>query len=293
VSSPSTLSKSTTGESNKQTLELIAATDTSKPLKSADQSLLHRFHSVNETSAPRAAPRLYCEDALSPHADIKLSERAARHAQALRLQVGDALTLFDGSGDEWSATLSALSKRGSFATLQQHHHIERESSLPVHLLQGVCAGDRMDVVLQKATELGVTTIQPIATLRSVVRLPAERQQRRQAHWQNIAIAACEQCGRNIIPPVAPSISLAEYLSTAPHEGLRIMLNPMGEHRLAEIQRPAGVNLLIGPEGGLTPDEIDLATAHGFIGVRFGPRILRTETAPLAALAAMQCLWGDC
>jgi 16S rRNA (uracil1498-N3)-methyltransferase len=248
---------------------------------------------VNETSAPRAAPRLYCENALSSGADIKLSERAARHVQALRLQVGDALTLFDGSGDEWSATLSTLSKRGSFATLQQRRRVERESSLSVHLLQGVCAGDRMDIVLQKATELGVAAIQPIAALRSIVRLPAERQQRRQVHWQNVAIAACEQCGRNIIPPVAPSIGLGEYLSTAPREGLRIMLNPMGEHRLAQIQRPASVNLLIGPEGGLTPDEIELAGLHGFISVRFGPRILRTETAPLAALAAMQSLWGDC
>lgn len=248
---------------------------------------------MNETSASRAAPRLYCESALSLGTDIELSERATRHAQALRLQVGDALTLFDGSGDEWSATLSALSKRGGFATLQQCHDIGRESSLPVHLLQGVCAGDRMDIVLQKATELGVAAIQPISSLRSIVRLPAERQQRRQVHWQNVAIAACEQCGRNIIPRVAPSLSLAEYLSAAPAEGLRIMLSPTGEHRLADIQRPASVSLLIGPEGGLAPDEIDLASLHGFISVRFGPRILRTETAPLAALAAMQSLWGDC
>ncbi|HKO88973.1 MAG TPA: 16S rRNA (uracil(1498)-N(3))-methyltransferase [Burkholderiales bacterium] len=250
---------------------------------------------MNDFSSPRPAPRLYCELPLAAGARIELPERAAKHVQALRLRVGDALTLFSGDGREWAAKLRTLSKRSTEAEVGPPSEIERESPLEIHLLQGICAGDRMDLVLQKATELGVTSIQPLVTIRSIVRLSSDRQEKREAHWQNVVIAACEQCGRNRIPLVKPSLGLNNYLSEPPQDGaLRILLSPDGSTRLRDLPRPTTpLHVLIGPEGGLAGDERQLGMELGFVSVRFGPRILRTETAPLAAMAAMQALWGDC
>jgi 16S rRNA (uracil1498-N3)-methyltransferase len=171
--------------------------------------------------------------------------------------------------------------------------VDRESPLEVRLAQGVCAGDRMDLVLQKATELGVASIRPLVTARSIVRLSSERQGRRDAQWQNVVIAACEQCGRNRIPAVEPSVAFGEFLARLPHDGTRIQLVPEGDATLRALAPRAPVTILIGPEGGLAPEECALALAAGFGAVRFGPRILRTETAPLAALAVLQALYGDC
>jgi len=240
------------------------------------------------------APRLYHDGPLSPGAMIDLSERAARHVQALRLRVGNPITLFNGDGTEWEATLTLISKRSTVASVGGRSAVDRESPLEILLLQGVCASDRMDLVLQKATELGVTAIQPLVTSRSIVRLSSERQERRQIHWQNVVIAACEQCGRNAIPDVAPGIEFTAMLAQLPGDGSRLLLSPDGSTNLRSLSAPPQrLTLLIGPEGGLAPDERMLALAAGFVPIRFGPRILRTETAPLAALAALQALWGDC
>jgi len=244
-----------------------------------------------------AAPRLYCEAKLTPGATVELPERAARHVAALRLRVGDPLTLFGGDGFESAAVLTGIGKRGVTAAVHERRAIDRESPLEVRLAQGVCAGDRMDLVLQKATELGVASIQPVITVRSVVRLSSERQERRETHWQNVVIAACEQCGRNVVPPVAPSRSFEEFLAAflaAPAQtGTRVLLAPDGEATVRSLAPRAPMTVLVGPEGGLAPEEREIAVAAGFVTVRFGPRVLRTETAPLAALAALQAIYGDC
>jgi 16S rRNA (uracil1498-N3)-methyltransferase len=240
-----------------------------------------------------AAPRLYCEETLSPGATVELPDRAARHVAALRLRTGDAVTLFGGDGHESAAVITGLGKRGVYAAVRDRRAVDRESPLAVHLAQGVCAGDRMDLVLQKATELGVAAIQPVVTARSVVRLSSERRERRETHWQNVVIAACEQCGRNRVPPVAPSIAFGDYFSALPAAGTRVLLAPDGEATLRSLAVKPPVAMLIGPEGGLAPEEQRIAAAAGYVTVRFGPRVLRTETAPLAALAALQALYGDC
>lgn len=248
------------------------------------------------TTAFSAAPRLHCEATLTPGATVELPERAARHVAALRLRVGAAVTLFNGDGHESAAVLTRIGKRGVVAVVRERRAVDRESPLAVRLVQGVCAGDRMDLVLQKATELGVAAIQPVVAARSIVRLSSERQERRETHWQNIVIAACEQCGRNVIPQVAPSLGFGEFiagLSAPPEAGTRLLLAPDGTASVRELAPQAPVTVLIGPEGGLAPEEREIAVAAGFTTVRFGPRTLRTETAPLAALAALQALYGDC
>lgn len=245
-------------------------------------------------SAPAfAGPRLYCETGLAPGAHVDLPERAARHVAALRLHAGDALTLFAGDGYEWRATLSAVDRRGVRVAVHERRAASRESPLPITLAQGICAADRMDLVLQKATELGVTRIRPLVTARAIVRLSQQRQERRETHWQNVAIAACEQCGRNVVPAVAPVAGLRDFLAEPAAPGTRILLSPAADAMLRTLQPRGPVTILVGPEGGLTDDERELAALAGFVPVRFGPRILRTETAPLAAIAALQALYGDC
>jgi 16S rRNA (uracil1498-N3)-methyltransferase len=242
---------------------------------------------------PLRAPRLHCREPLAPGATIVLDERAARHVAALRLRAGDAVTLFAGDGAEWDGMLAEVGKRGVTVALRARRAVDRESPLEVQLAQGVCSSDRMDLLLQKATELGVAAVHPVVTERSIVRLSGERLERREAHWQNVVIAACEQCGRNTVPRVAPARSFTDFLADPPAAGLKLLLAPDGAHRLRDLAPTGPVLLLIGPEGGLAPDERALALHTGFAPVAFGPRILRTETAPLAALAALQALFGDC
>ncbi len=242
---------------------------------------------------PARPPRFHCEAVLSPGAGVELPERAARHVAALRLRAGDEVVLFNGDGAESAATLVAIGKRGAVAAVRERRPVDRESPFEIHLAQGICAGDRMDLVLQKATELGIASIQPVVTARSIIRLDRERRERRETHWQNVVIAACEQCGRNLVPPVAPSTGLPEFVALPARGGTRILLAPDGEATLRSLAPRPPVTVLIGPEGGLAPEEREIATARGFSAVRFGPRILRTETAPLAALAALQSLYGDC
>jgi len=237
--------------------------------------------------------RLYCDLPLSPGAEIVLPDAAARHAvTVLRLQVGDTLDLFNGEGGEYRASIVAASKRETRVRLIAFHAAERESPLEITLALGISAGERMDYSLQKATELGVTAIQPLATERSVVKLAGERADRRLQHWQHVVIAACEQCGRNRVPAVAPVQTLFAYLAAVERNVRLLMLSPHAATPLKRVPPAASVVLLIGAEGGLAPAEFQAAEASGFEPVSLGPRILRTETAPVAALAVLQALWGD-
>lgn len=243
---------------------------------------------------PRSAgTRLYCDLPLSPGAEIVLPEAAARHAvTVLRLQAGDALTLFNGAGGEYSASLVAVNKREARARLIDFHAVERESPMQITLALGISAGERMDYSLQKATELGVSAIQPLSTERSLVKLAGERADKRQQHWQHVVIAACEQCGRNRVPAVAPVQKLFSYLASVDRSERRLLLSPDASTPLKRAAPAARVVLLIGAEGGFAPAEYEAAETSGFEPVSLGPRILRTETAPVAALAVLQALWGD-
>lgn len=245
-------------------------------------------------ASPRsAATRLYCDLPLSSGAEIALPESAARHAvTVLRLQVGDALSLFNGEGGEYSARLVAVNKHEARARVAEFRALERESPLAITLALGISAGERMDYSLQKATELGVSAIAPLATERSVVKLAGERADKRLHHWRNVVVAACEQCGRNRVPAVAPVQTLFSYLARADRGARLLMLSPDAATPLKSMPPSAALVLLIGAEGGFSQAEDEAARASGFEPVSLGPRILRTETAPVAALAALQMLWGD-
>lgn len=213
----------------------------------------------------------------------------------LRMQAGDVLTLFDGRGAEYSAHIKRIDKSGVTLSVGSRAALSRESPLVVTLAQGVSSGERMDYTVQKCVELGVTAIQPLMTQKSVVRLSGERAERRVTHWQSVAAAACEQCGRNLMPAVLPLQPLMPWLgSGAAREGMRFLLSPLAATaRLRDMTQPReAVTLLVGPEGGWNADETAAALAAGFQPLALGPRVLRTETAAVATLAAMQALWGD-
>lgn len=244
-------------------------------------------------------PRFHCPPAphriLAPGAQVTLPEVAARHAlKVLRMREGDALTLFDGCDGEWQAELKVGAGGTAQALLKTHISREVESPLDLTLVQALPSGDKMDWVVEKCVELGVTAIQPVVAKRSVIRLSAERMERRTAHWNAIAAAACEQCGRNRVPVVAPVLDLPQYLAMAKDQNaLRLMLAPAAASSLRELPPPAEpVLFMVGPEGGWEDGELRAATAAGFSLHQLGPRVLRTETAGMTALATMQALWGD-
>jgi 16S rRNA (uracil1498-N3)-methyltransferase len=243
--------------------------------------------------ASRLVPRFFAPVQLSPGAEIELPERVARHCAVLRLRRGDAVILFNGEGGEFPAELTRVSRGDARARVTSSQTPERESPLTIALAQCVSSGDRMDAALQKSTELGVFRIVPIASERAVVKLSMDRADRRLTHWRNVVVAACEQCGRNRVPEVTAITDLTSFLRQAAGDGLRLLLAPDADRDLKQLAPPREVTLLVGPEGGLTPDERLRAERSGFVPIRFGPRVLRTETAPLAAIAAMQALWGDC
>jgi len=238
-------------------------------------------------------PRFHVTVTPLPGAEIELPGWAARHCAVLRLRRGDSVVVFDGTGGEFAAELTLSSNDTTRARVVSKHAVERESPLGITLAQCISGGDRMDLTLQKSTELGVTRIVPIASERSIVKLSPDRADRRVTHWRKVVIAACEQCGRNRIPDVTRITDLDAFLAEPFGDALRLLLSPDAEGDLKRFDPPKSVTLLVGPEGGLAPRERRHAENRGFLPVRFGPRVLRTETAPLAVLAAMQGLWGDC
>jgi 16S rRNA (uracil1498-N3)-methyltransferase len=238
--------------------------------------------------------RLYVDQALGPAGtEFDLPPGAARHAQVLRLQPGDALTLFDGRSDtEWTAAVTAMTRRDVRVRLEAAHAVSTERRLAVTLAVVMPANDRMDFLVEKATELGAAAVQPLMSERSVLRLSGERADKKRAHWQGVAQAAAEQSGRVRVPAIAPVASLPAWLARGGGSGLRLMADP-GAPPLptARIDSPAALTLLSGPEGGLSDAERASAQAAGFLPVGLGPRILRADTAPLAVLAWLG-LGGD-
>ncbi len=236
-------------------------------------------------------PRIHCDLRLGPGAQFALAPEAAQHvAKSLRLKTGDSLTVFDGRGGEYEAVIQRVERDRVDVKLGAWHDVDRESTLDIGLVQGLPEADKMDWIIQKAAELGVAWIQPVVCDRSVVRLSGERAERREAHWRRVAVAACEQCGRNRIPDVRPTLGFLTWVA-APPVTRRWMLVPDGTP-VAVMPPPEGpVELLVGPEGGLSERERELA-GRASEPVALGRRVLRTETAPLVAIAAMHALWGD-
>jgi 16S rRNA (uracil1498-N3)-methyltransferase len=231
-------------------------------------------------------PRLHCAQPLAGGQSMDLPPGAARHAQVLRLQPGAAVTLFDGRGGEYGATIERMGRSSVQVLVGEHRPIEREARRAIHLAVGIPANERMDWLVEKATELGAASIQPLLAQRSVVRLSHERGTRRQAHWQGVAIAACEQCGRNRVPLVHEPAELAAWLRGDHDGGTRWVLS-LGRDASEPTQEAAAADswtVLSGPEGGLAPEEEAAARAAGFRPMSLGPRVLRAETAPLVALA---------
>ena len=237
--------------------------------------------------------RVYVDAPLTPGERVALEGSAATHiTRVLRLRPGDALTLFNGQGGEYAASIAEARGGRLSVAVGEAQPIERESALGLTLAQGVSRGERMDLVVQKATELGVGGIAPVFTERSVVRLSAPQAARKLEHWRAIAVSACEQSGRNRLPQLSAPVPLADFLKAAA-PGTRLLLSPEGAVRIQDLPRPAAaVTVLIGPEGGLTEAERAAAVAAGFTPVRLGPRVLRTETAAIAALSVLQSAFGD-
>nr|VFJ48464.1 MAG: 16S rRNA m(3)U-1498 methyltransferase [Candidatus Kentron sp. DK] len=248
-------------------------------------------------------PRVYLDTALHPASTLALPVDAARHVtRVLRLRPGMPLTLFNGEGGEFDAEIAEI--RGQTVTVHigQYRDVDRESPLTLRLVQGISRGERMDWVIQKAVELGVARIEPVFMARSVVRLDARRAILRRQHWRGVAVSACEQCGRNRIPEVARPVSFGEwaegYRANGPDgaghpPGISLLLQPDAEKRLTDIAYTGGpITLLAGPEGGVTETEAGRAVSIGFMPIVLGPRILRTETAALAAFSAIALHWGD-
>lgn len=238
-------------------------------------------------------PRIYVEAPLAEGALIPIDgESASRLARVLRLRSGDHVTLFNGQGGEWEGVVSSARLARVEVRIDAHRSIERESPLSITLVQGISRGERMDYTVQKAVELGIAAIVPVLTAHSVVELGMERRARRIAHWQRIVTHACEQCGRNRVPGVAPVARLDEWLAK-PAAGLKLILWREGALVASDLPEPPGaVTLLVGPEGGFEREEVSAARAAGYQPLRLGPRTLRTETAALAVLAMLQGLWGD-
>ena len=238
--------------------------------------------------------RVYVEEQLATGKSCTLEGSAANHImRVLRLRDGDVLTLFDGRGGEYGARITGFRKDSVQAEVQEHRDVERESKLDLTLAQGISRGERMDWVMQKATELGVTRIVPLITTRTMVKLDERQSERKVEHWRAIAIAACEQSGRNRVPEIVTPCGFREVLRPAGEEAARrLLLSPTGSLNARDLALSGSVTILVGPEGGLSPEEQDLAIDAGFEQVRMGPRVLRTETAAIAALTILQHDYGD-
>jgi 16S rRNA (uracil1498-N3)-methyltransferase len=231
-------------------------------------------------------PRFYCPTPLTTGQSLDLPDGPARHVQVLRLQPGSAVTLFNGEGGEYVARVTQMGRASVHVEVGVHHSVEREAQGAVHLLVGMPTNERMDWLVEKATELGASSVAPLVTERTILKLSGERAEKKRAHWQAIAVAACEQCGRNRVPRVHAAQTLENALAQLPPNGLRLLLS------LDASAQPVGgagaqpCYVLSGPEGGLSASEELLALSHRFIRTTVGPRVLRAETAPLALLAAL-------
>lgn len=239
--------------------------------------------------------RAFIDAPLTPGTRVTLPDDAAAHlVRVLRLRPGDDCVLFNGDGHDYDAQLVEADKRGATADVLAARAIDNESPLRIVLLQGIARGEKMDLILQKATELGVARIVPVDAERTEVRLEGDRLRKRVAHWRSVVASACEQCGRTRIPQISDPVAIHAIGPHASDAVLRLTLDPMGEHGLPALSVPpsATVALAIGPEGGWSPRDRDALRTAGYRGLRLGPRILRTETAGLAAIAALQAIHGD-
>ncbi|MDH5485413.1 MAG: 16S rRNA (uracil(1498)-N(3))-methyltransferase [Gammaproteobacteria bacterium] len=237
-------------------------------------------------------PRIYQDTELNNGARIQLDAASSHHlVKVLRVQDGASIVLFNGNGNDYQAVID-IQKRQAFALIQSSIKINTESGLALTLLLGISKGDRMDISIQKSVELGVHKIIPVVTQRTVVNLKHDRGEKKLNHWQGIIINACEQSGRSRIPELAPITRLEDHLSIDASK-LKLILDPYADKGINTIQyNNENISFLIGPEGGLSDEEIKLAMGQGFYGIRMGPRILRTETAAITAISVMQALWGD-
>jgi 16S rRNA (uracil1498-N3)-methyltransferase len=234
-------------------------------------------------------PRFHCPTPLTTGLAFSLPAGAARHVQVLRMQPGDVITLFNGEGGEFDATVTRMGRSDVDVEVGAHRPVEREAARAVHLLAGITANDRMDWLVEKATELGVASITPLVAERSVLKLKGERADKKLAHWQGVAVAAAEQCGRNRLPTIHPAVTLTDWLKKAPPCERWVLSLSEGTQPLTQMHSPqtlAPVTVLSGPEGGLSPGEEAAALAAGFTPITLGPRVLRAETAPLAVLALL-------
>lgn len=239
--------------------------------------------------------RVFVDQPLASGLRIALPESAGAHlVRVLRLREGEPCVLFNGDGHDYDAVLLAANKRGAEVDITGRRAIENESPLRITLLQGIARGEKMDLILQKATELGVAAIAPVFADRTEVRLDGERLDKRMTHWRSVVISACEQSGRTRIPELLPARALADTAAALPPDALKLTLDPQGEHRFDMLALPDAPDVVvgIGPEGGWSEKDRDILRTHGFGGLRLGPRILRTETAGLAAIAALQARFGD-
>jgi 16S rRNA (uracil1498-N3)-methyltransferase len=237
-------------------------------------------------------PRIFHPGSLQPHGELELSESAANHvARVLRMREQSPLVIFNGEGGEYPARISLIEKRHVVVLIGEHVMSDVESPLKITLAQGISRGERMDYTLQKAVELGISTIVPLVTEHCMVELKGDRLEKRLEHWRGVIIGACEQCGRNSLPELHPVTTFLAWLKM-PGEGLRLLLDHRAEGSINTLDAASSFTLLIGPEGGLSPSEQQQARATGYQGIRLGPRILRTETAALVALSALQARFGD-
>ncbi|MGB1141423.1 MAG: 16S rRNA (uracil(1498)-N(3))-methyltransferase [Halioglobus sp.] len=237
-------------------------------------------------------PRIYTQAPLSEGTSRELEQGPSQHiARALRMQVDDALVLFDGSGAEYPATITSVTKKHVSVAIGERQAVSKESPLAIHLGIALSRGERMDFVIQKATELGVTELTPLFTERVEVKLNQERSEKKLRHWEAVAISACEQSGRNTLPSIHPPRQLVQWLDDTAAD-LKLVMHHRADKAAEAADRPGTIALLIGPEGGLSQDEINGAESAGYRALQLGPRVLRTETAPLAAIAILQSQWGD-
>ncbi|MEJ2344178.1 MAG: 16S rRNA (uracil(1498)-N(3))-methyltransferase [Gammaproteobacteria bacterium] len=239
-------------------------------------------------------PRIHLPQPLAAGAAIELTAAAAGHvARVLRLKPGDPLVLFNGEGGEYSAHVEDAGRGRTVVRVGEFAARESESPLSITLAQAISRGERMDYTIQKAVELGVRAIVPLITERTVVQLKGERREKRRTHWQRVAASACEQCGRNRVPHVESPVQLTAWLAQLDGQLTGLLLDPDADAGMRRLQTAqSAFALLSGPEGGFSEQEVAAARRAGFIGVRLGPRVLRTETAAVAALASLQALWGD-